>query len=49
MPRPSTLYAIAPLAFSQWGVYVQGAEHGGAFATFADFLTSQLPVNVGTQ
>ena len=48
-PRPSSLYAIASLAFSQWGVYVQGTAQGGAPATFADFLAAQLPVNVGTQ
>ena len=45
--RPVTLYGVASLGFTEWGIYVQGAG-SSAPATFADFVTTPLPVNTGT-
>lgn len=46
--RPATLYAVAPLGFTEWGVFAQGSS-SSASATFADFTIAPLPMNSGAQ
>jgi hypothetical protein len=46
--RPATLYSVASLGFTEWGVYAHGSATAES-ATFADFTFAPLPMNAGAQ